>query len=88
MLKLEYLVGDREEWIVVDPITKITSMLKEFWDHFEWNLRSIIELSLLASTLFNVTKECIIKKRWDILGVVSIKFLSKLIVSSKEVISY
>lgn len=35
MLKLEYLVGDREEWIVVDPITKITSMLKEFWDHFE-----------------------------------------------------
>jgi hypothetical protein len=67
-LKMEDLLVDREQWVVVDPGTKPISMLKEDWEKLERKVRSMIQLYLLDSVLLNVSREDNTKKLWDKLG--------------------
>jgi hypothetical protein len=47
---------DREQWVVVDPSTKPTRMLKEDWEKMEIKVRSTIQFCLSDSMLLNVSK--------------------------------
>ena len=56
-LKMEDLLVDREQWIVVDLGTKPIGTLQEYWDKLERGERSTIRLCLSYSILLNVSGE-------------------------------
>jgi hypothetical protein len=70
-LKMEYLLVDKEQWIVMNPSTQptgtqytgtppigtqSTGMLKEEWDKLDRRARNMIRLYLADSMLLNVSR--------------------------------
>ena len=64
-LKMEDLLVDREQWIVVDPGTKPTATSQADWDKLERRARSTIRLCLSDSVFFNVSGEDSVVKLWE-----------------------
>ena len=56
-LKMEDLLVDREQWIVVDLSTKPTATSQEYWYKLERRVRSKIRLCLSNYVLLNVFSE-------------------------------
>ena len=52
---MDYILVDREQWIVVDPGTKPTATSQDDWDKLERRARSTIRLCLSDSVLLNVS---------------------------------
>ena len=67
-LKMEYLLVDNEQWVVVDPGTKPIAMSKEDWNKLERKVRSMIHLCLLDLVPLNFFGEDFSKKLWEKLG--------------------
>ena len=67
-LKMEDLLVDREQWIVVAPGTKLTSMPDEDWKKLDRKSQSTIRICLADSIFLNVSKEDTTKKLWDKMG--------------------
>jgi hypothetical protein len=76
-LKMEDLLVDKEQWIIVDPgtqptgtttSTQPTSMSKEDWEKLDRRARSTIQLCLEDSVLLNVSGESTANELWDKLG--------------------
>ena len=67
-LKMEDILVDKEEWVVVDPDTKPTIMSSEDWDKLDRKVRITIRLCLSDSVLLNVSGEDSTKKLWEKLG--------------------
>ena len=65
---MEDLLLDKEQWVVVDPSAKPTTMLKEDWDKLDRKARSTIRLYLSYSILLKVSGEYSSKKLWEKLG--------------------
>ena len=86
MLKMEDLLVDKEQWVVVDLGTNPASMSSEDWEKLDRKVRSMIHLCLLDSVLLNVSGEDSAKKLWEKLGK-TVKVPGKQIVSAKETIS-
>ena len=59
---------DQEQWVVVEPGTKLTSTSDEDWKKLDMKSQSTIRLCLAYSVLLNVSGEDIAKKLWDKLG--------------------
>ena len=51
-LKMEDLLVDKEQWVVMDPGTKPTTMLKEDCDKLDRKVRSMIYLYLSSLLVF------------------------------------
>ena len=64
-LKMEYLLVDKEQWAVVDPGTKPTSMSIEDWEKLDRKVRIKIFLCLSDPILLNVFGEESVKKLWE-----------------------
>ena len=67
-LKMEDLLVDREQWIVVDPGMKPTATSQEDWDKLERRVRSTIRLCLSDSVLLNVSSEDSGVNLWEKIG--------------------
>ena len=67
-IKMEDLLVDKEQWVVVDLGTNPTTMSKEDLDKLDRKVRSTIDLSLSDSVLLNVSREDSAKKLWEKLG--------------------
>ena len=67
-LKMEDLLVDREQWIVVDPGTKLTATSQNDWDTLERREKSTIRLCLSDSVLLNIYGEYSAVKLWEKLG--------------------
>jgi hypothetical protein len=67
-LKFEYLLVDREQWVVVFPGSISAGMSREQWEKINRRERSMIQLCLVDSVLLNVSGEDLSKKLWDKLG--------------------
>ena len=67
-LKMEDLLVDQEQWIVVDPGRKPTATLQDDWDKLERRERSTIQFFLSDSVLLNVSGEDSEVKLWEKLG--------------------
>jgi len=67
-LKMEDLMVDNEQWVVVNPRTKSIAMLQEDWKKVDKKARSTIQLCPLGSVLLNVSGEDTKKKLRDKLG--------------------
>ena len=67
-LKMEDLLVDREQWVVVEPRTKLTCMSYEDCMKLVRKARCTIRLCLADSVLLNVSEEDTTKKLWDKLG--------------------
>jgi hypothetical protein len=68
MLKIEYLLVDREQWDTFCLGTIPIGMPREEWEKIERMARSMIQLCLEYSMLMNVSGEDSTKKLWDKLG--------------------
>ena len=53
-LNMEDLLVDKYQWITVDPSTKPTAMLDEYWKKLDRKAKSTIRLCVLDSILLNV----------------------------------
>jgi len=53
-LKMEDLLVDKDQWIVVDPGTKPSGVSDEEWKKLDWKEKSTIRLCVLDSVLLNV----------------------------------
>jgi hypothetical protein len=67
-LKMEYLLVDRDQWIVVDPGTAPTRTSTDDWKKLDRKAKSTIRLCLSDSVLLNVSEEATAKDLWDKLG--------------------
>ena len=67
-LKMEDLLVDKEQWVAVDPGTKLTGVSIEDWEKLDRKVRSTIRLCLSNSVLLNVSGEDSAKKLWEKLG--------------------
>jgi hypothetical protein len=67
-LKIEDLLVDREQWVVVFPGTIPIGMSMKEWEKLERRERSTIRLCLADLILLNVSGEDSTKKLWDKLG--------------------
>ena len=67
-LKMEYLLVDREQQVVVEPGTKSIGTSNEDWMKLDEKARSKIRLCLAGSVLLNVSEEDMMKKLLDKLG--------------------
>jgi hypothetical protein len=67
-LKIEDLLVDREQWVVVIPSTIPIGMSREEWEKLEKMERSMILLCLAYSVFLNVSGEDLAKKLNDKLG--------------------
>lgn len=63
-LKMEYILVDRELWVLVDLGTKPIGMLKQDQENMERNVKRTIWLNLSDLLLLNIYG----KKSWDKLG--------------------
>jgi hypothetical protein len=67
-LKMEDMLVDRDQWIMVDPGTVPTITSTDDWKNLDWKVKSTIQLCLSDSILLNVSKEATTKNLWDKLG--------------------
>ena len=67
-LKMEDLLVDKDQWIVVDLGTKPTGVSDEEWKKLDRKAKSTIRLCVSDSVLLNVTGEATAKALWDKLG--------------------
>ena len=67
-LKMEVVLADMEQWIVVDLGTKTTGMSQEYWDKLQRKERITIRLFLSDIVLLNVSGEDSSVKIWGKLG--------------------
>jgi len=67
-LKMEDVLVDKDQWIVVDPGTKPTGVSDEEWKKLDWKAKSIIRLSVSDLVLLNVSGESTMNALWDKLG--------------------
>eukprot|EP00253_Pinus_taeda_P023778 PITA_23778 len=67
-LKMEDLLVDKNQWIVVDPGTKPIGVSGEEWKKLDWKEKSSIQLCASDPVLLNVSGEAIMKALWDKLG--------------------
>ena len=65
---MEDLLVDKEQWAIVDPGRKPTSVSTEDWEKLDRKARSLIHLCLSNSILLNVYGEDSAKKLWEKLG--------------------
>ena len=52
---MEDLLADKDQWIMVDPGTKPTTMLYEFWVKLDQKEKSTIRLCVSDSVFLNVS---------------------------------
>jgi hypothetical protein len=67
-LKMEDLLVDRDQWIMVDPGTAPTGTSTDDWKKLDQKAKSTIRLCLSDSILLNVSEEATTKDLWDNLG--------------------
>ena len=67
-LKMEDLLVDKDQWIMVDPGTKPTRVTDEEWKKLDRKAKSTIRLCVSDSVLLNVSGEATAKALWDKLG--------------------
>ena len=67
-LKMEDLLVDKDQWIMVDPGTKPTTMSDEDWVKLDQKEKRTIRLHISYSVLFNVYGKATMKALWDKLG--------------------
>jgi hypothetical protein len=67
-LKMEDLLVDRDQWIVVDPGTAPTGTSADDWKKMDRKAKSTIRLCLSDSVLLNVSEEATAKDLWEKLG--------------------
>eukprot|EP00253_Pinus_taeda_P029661 PITA_29661 len=67
-LKMEDLLVDKDQWIMVDPGTKPTGVSDEEWKKLDRKEKSTIRLCVLDLVLLNVSVEAMAKALWDKLG--------------------
>ena len=67
-LKMEDLLVDKDQWIVVDLGTKPTGLSNEEWKKLDRKAKSTIQLCVSDSVLLNVSGEAMAKALWDKLG--------------------
>jgi hypothetical protein len=67
-LKMEYLLVNRDHWIVVDPGTAPTGTSTDDWKKMHRKAKSTIPLCLSDLVLLNVSKEATSKDLWEKLG--------------------
>eukprot|EP00253_Pinus_taeda_P031846 PITA_31846 len=64
-LKMEDLLVNRDQWIVVDLGTKPMGVSDEEWKKLDWKAKSTIRLCVSDSLLLNVSGEATAKALWD-----------------------
>jgi len=67
-LKMEYLLVDRDQWIMVDPSIVPTIMLVDDWKMLDQKVNSTIWLCLSDSVLLNLSGKSTTKELWNKLG--------------------
>ena len=67
-LKMEDLLVDKDQWIMIDPSTKPTAMSDEDYKKLDRKAKSTIRLCVSDSILLNVSREATMKNLWDKLG--------------------
>jgi hypothetical protein len=67
-LKMEDLLVERDQWIVVDLGTAPTRTPTYDWKNLDWKAKSTIRLCLSDSVLLNVSEEATTNDLWDKLG--------------------
>eukprot|EP00253_Pinus_taeda_P023743 PITA_23743 len=67
-LKMEDLLVDKDQWIAVDPGTKLTEVTDEEWKKLDQKVKSTIRLCVSDSILLNVSGEATAKALWEKLG--------------------
>jgi hypothetical protein len=67
-LKMEDLLVDRDQWIMVDLGTAPTRTSVDDWKKLDQKSKSTIRVYLSDSVLLNVSEEVITKDLWDKLG--------------------
>ena len=67
-LKMEDLLVDKEQCMLVYSCTKLATMSKEYWDKLDIKARSTVYLCLLDSILLYFSREEPTKKLWEKLG--------------------
>ena len=67
-LKMEDLLVDKDQWIMVDPGTKPTGVSNEEWKKLDRKANITIRLCVSDSVLLNVSVEATTKALWDKLG--------------------
>jgi hypothetical protein len=67
-LKMEDLLVDKDQWIMVDLGTAPTGALADDWKKLDQKEKSTIRLCLSDSVLLNVSEEATNKDLWDKLG--------------------
>ena len=67
-LKMEDLLVDNDQWIVVDLDTKPIGVSNEEWKKLDQKAKSTIQLCVSHSVLLNLSGEATAKSLWDKLG--------------------
>ena len=67
-LKMEDLLVDRDQWIVVYPGTAPTRTSADDWKKLDQRAKSTIRLCLSNSVLLNVSEEATTKDLWENFG--------------------
>jgi hypothetical protein len=67
-LKMEDLLVDKDQWVIVDPGTAPTGMSTKDWEKLDQKEKSTIWLCLSDSILLNVSGEATTKELWNKLG--------------------
>jgi hypothetical protein len=67
-LKMEDLLVEKDQWIVVDPGISPTRTSKNDWKKLDRKVKRTIRLCLSNSLLLNVLEEATTKDLWDTLG--------------------
>jgi hypothetical protein len=62
------LLGDKDQWIVVDSSTPPKGTSIKDWEKLEWKVKNTILLYLSYLVLLNVLGEDITKALWNMLG--------------------
>ena len=86
-LKMDDLLVDKDQWIVIDLGTKPMGVSDEEWKKLDWKAKSTIWLCVLDSVLLNVSGEATVKALWDKLGTFyqSKSLVNKLFLQEKTV---
>eukprot|EP00253_Pinus_taeda_P021051 PITA_21051 len=84
-LKMEDLLVDKNQWIVVDPGTKPTGVTDEGWKKLDQKAKSTIGLCVSDSVLLNASGKAMAKALWDKLGTLyqSTSLVNKLFLQKK-----
>jgi hypothetical protein len=67
-LKMEDLLVERDQWIMVDPSNAPAGSSADDWKNLDRKVKSTIQLCLSNSILLNVSREATTKELWNKLG--------------------